>query len=177
MSTASVSPMPGSTAADDLGRRQRVADIRVRPRLGEDDAADRAILEDERTAAVAAVDRRPQLEDLAADLGGAVDVVARRRIATGDGGGQDRQRTAAGVSERGAERPAVRVVGGERQRPGPEARDVEERDIELRVEDDGQGVEGPPARTDPDAAGVGTGDHVRVRHDVVARDREPGPDR
>ena len=48
-----VRPSAGAIALRTIGRRQRVADLRVGPRLGEDDAADRAVGEDQRTAAVA----------------------------------------------------------------------------------------------------------------------------
>ena len=52
----------------DRCRRERVADLVVGPGLREDDATDRAVDEDERSAAVALVDLRPDLEDPTGDL-------------------------------------------------------------------------------------------------------------
>ena len=73
-------------ARRDLGRGQGVPDVRVGPGLGEHDAADGPVLEDQRPAAVAPVDRGAQLEDLAPDGRLAVDVAAGRGVRTGDGG-------------------------------------------------------------------------------------------
>src|SRR5207342_3841105 len=67
----------GSDVGGNLRCGQRVADLRVRPGLGEDDAADRPVLEDERTTAVATVDLRAELQDQPADAVAGVDVVAR----------------------------------------------------------------------------------------------------
>ena len=79
VSTGVVRPSPGAIARRDVAGRQRVADVLVGPGLGEDDATDRAVGEDERAAAVAAIDLGAQLEDLASDLSVAVDVEAGGR--------------------------------------------------------------------------------------------------
>src|SRR5262245_42729385 len=65
----------GADPRPDLGATQRVADVLVRPRLGVDDPADRPVREDQRTAAVAAIDLGAELEDLPAHAVRAVDVV------------------------------------------------------------------------------------------------------
>src|SRR6478672_5504490 len=61
-------PEPGRDARRYFPSRQRVADVLVGLGLGEDDATDRAVGQDERTAAVAAVDLCPELEHLAPNL-------------------------------------------------------------------------------------------------------------
>ena len=122
MSTAATCPNPGAIAAATAVGREGVPDVGVGPRLGEDDPADRAVGEDERPAAVAAFDGRAELQDLAADLVLAVDVVAGRRIPPGDGGGEDHQLPAVREAERRPDGAADRVRGGERERPETETR-------------------------------------------------------
>src|SRR5258705_13155846 len=69
----------------DGSRGQSVADIDVGSGLGEDDPADRSIGKHQWPAAVASVDLRPELEDLAGDPVLTVDVTTLGRIAAGDG--------------------------------------------------------------------------------------------
>ena len=116
VSTAVVPPSAGRIRATISLARQGIADLRVGPRLGEDDAADRAVGEDQRAAAVATLDRGPELQDVPPDLVRPVDVVAGRRIPAGHGRRQDRQRAAIRVPERGPDRAACRIRRREDER-------------------------------------------------------------
>src|SRR5258705_12363196 len=75
----------GSDGDSDGSRGQRVADIDVGSGLREDDPADRSIGKHQWPAAVASVDLRPELEDLAGDPVLTVDFTTLGRIAAGDG--------------------------------------------------------------------------------------------
>ena len=122
-----------------IGRRARARSRRrlVRAGLGEDQAADRPVGEDERTAAVAALDLGAEFEDVAADGRVAVDVAAGRGVGAGHGGRHDGQVAATRIAERRPDRAAlgVRVAAngsGSRGRSGA----VEQGDVERRIEQD-----------------------------------------
>ena len=113
----------GRRDPDRHGRRaQRVAHVGIRPRLGEDESADRPVLEHEWAAAVAAIDLGAQLEDVAVHAGLAVDVTAGRAVRPGDGRGHDAQGATAREAEGCAEGAAVGVPVGEPERSGAELR-------------------------------------------------------
>ena len=99
--------------------------------------------------------------------------------AAGDRRRHDRQRAAARVAERRPDRATLRDPSGRRRAArSAESVDVEEGDVEVRVEQDRDGVEDAAARRGhADAARARAGHDVRVGHDVVVGDDEPGPDR
>ena len=109
-STAAVRPSAGRDPHRHRGRAERVADVRVGPRLGEDEAADRPVAQHERAAAVAAIDLGAELEDVALDPWPRRRCRGpSRRYAPVTAAGHDRQRAAARVAERRPDRAAVRV--------------------------------------------------------------------
>ena len=97
----------------DRRRRQGIAHLVVGPRLGEHDPADGAVRQHQRTAAVAALDVRADLDDVAAHVLGRIDVPPEGRVRVGDRRGDDAQRAAARVAQDGCRRPSFRVVSGE----------------------------------------------------------------
>ena len=158
------------------GRAERVADVLVGAGLGEDQAADRPVAEDERAAAVTALDLGAQLEDVPPDLLRRRRCRARRDVGAGDGGRHDRQ-VAARVAERRPDRAAIGVGAGERSGRGPQVASIEQRDVELGVEQhDGRIDQVAPAaatRTLPPR----TRHDMRVGHDVAIGDHHPTPRR
>ncbi len=114
----------------------------------------------------------------ASHLRHAVDVEAGGREVAGDRRRHDRQRPATGVAECRADRATPGILRREGERGSGQAIDVEERDIEVRVEQDGDRVEHAAARRGhAHSACARPGHDVRVGDDVVIGDDEPGPDR
>src|SRR5438874_12589269 len=80
-------------------RRQSVADILIRPCLGEDDAAHRTVLQDQRAAAVARIDLRVQLEDVTGHTVLAINVATGRLVFARHRRGNDREIAPVWVAE------------------------------------------------------------------------------
>src|SRR4029077_15489483 len=99
-------------ARGDRGGREGVAHLVVGPRLGEDHAADGAVLQDQGTTAVATVHLGAQLEDVALHPALVVDVAPDRRVRAGHGRRDDHAAATARVADRGTERATRWVLGG-----------------------------------------------------------------
>src|SRR4029078_2209438 len=80
----------GLEARPDIERGEGITDRRVDLRLGEHDAPDRAVLQHQRTAAVAGPYLRPELDDPSRDAAVAGHAESLRVVRRGDRGRLDR---------------------------------------------------------------------------------------